>query len=84
MKKVLLRNDNTFSNKQINYIKKQEFAESMRKKFQDEKNEKARIEEMKRKNKEKEIIEMLKKNEENIKKKLNEYNKKQELILEKK
>ena len=61
MKKVLLRNDNTFSNKQINYIKKQEFAETMRKKFQEEKNEKAKIEEMKRKNKEKEIIEMLKK-----------------------
>ena len=68
MKKVLLRNDNTFSNKQINYIKKQELAETMRKKFQEEKNEKAKIEEIKRKNKEKEIIKILKKNEENIKK----------------
>ena len=37
---------------------------------------------MKRKNKEKEINEIIKRNEENIKKKLDEYNKKQEMILE--
>ena len=31
IQKVLLRNDNVNSNRQINYIKKQEYAEEMRK-----------------------------------------------------
>ena len=80
--KCLKRNDNNFSSKQIDYIRKQENAEKMRKKYFDEKQEKAKKNEILRKKKESEILEVIKRNDEIIQKRIEDYNKKQELIKE--
>ena len=82
IKKCLARNDNLMSDKQGEYVKKQEYAEEMRKKFAEEKKERARLREMQRKEKEKDILNVLKKNEEIILSRVLAYNKKQKEIEE--
>ena len=58
-------------------VRKQEYAEEMRKKFAEERIQKAKQQEILRKEKEKEILKILKKNDEMIQKKIEDYNKKQ-------
>ena len=82
IKKALNRGDDFQIEKVKDYMKKQENAEKIRKKFAEEREKKAKEQEITRKNKEKEIMKILKKNDELILKRVEEYNKKQEKIME--
>ena len=81
IKKALNRGDDFQIEKVKDYLKKQENAEKIRQKFAEERELKAKEQEINRKNKEKEIMKILKKNDELILKRVEEYNKKQEKIL---
>ena len=66
----------------LELLKKQEYSENMRKKFAEEREKRARQQEIARKEKEKEILKILQKNDEIIQKRIEDYNKKQIKILE--
>ena len=69
IKKALNRGDDFQIEKVKTLYKKQEYAEKIRKKFAEEREQKAKKQEINRKNKEKEIKKILKKNDELIMKK---------------
>ena len=82
IQKALSRNDSTFLNRQNDFERKQKIAEELRAKFAQERYEKQKQQEILNKQKEQEIMEVLRRNDEIIQKRIETYNKKQQLLEE--